>query len=569
MLNVLLHSGYLTCTTLLLASAIQLWQGRRRVRMRLHELEELRIRALNRQQRMIELSRLNAAHQFEVRWLMALADLENVPRQIFSLLEKSPGETPRPAWFINSAGDVLYCNAAARPFCESMVFSHQGLSRLQAGTDRLLFQLHHDYHLIPGMSEQQRSRLQLFPCDENLPEQMYLCLPATPAITGDEDIDQALLSRLCRQIPALPLDERHTSARVSENEFDLIRNMLTLRTLTDEEFESPRVMLEEFLSRLAELTGFERASVYRHGGGELSLLELLAAGGVSVSSDDDLAWADQERVWLKKQTSAAEEFSWKTIGIDNEPAASVELCTVLIAFDKLATGSQLPDRTCLILSSRKAVLHSKLKVELACWSAQFLPQSFRKAIQRIQTEERARRDCLTRLANRHTFDTELTRSLAFCNHQQLPCSLLMLDLDHFKSINDQHGHLVGDAVLQAVSATISRVVDQMRVADRLLAARYGGEEFAILLPEISLIGAQRIAEQIRHAIELQGYFSNGEQLEITASIGVACSLDHGSTPERLIQTADDALYTAKHAGRNCVRTSPGQSMLPAVQIGAP
>lgn len=568
MMDIFLQAGSLICSLLLTVSAVQLWRSRRRVKLRLSELEELSRSERIRQQRLVELSRVNAAQQFEVRWLTALAELQALPQQIYALLAEHADELRIGAWFVNTTGNVLHGNNASQRFTTCMAFSHQGLNRLQSRiTPRKLYH-QQDYYLIPGETTPDHTHFALFPCEETPHGRAFLCLTALPKITGDQKIDQALLARLCRQIPSVALTGASEERDVLLSEFDLIRDMLTLRTLTDEEFESPRVMLEEFLSRLAELTHFQRASVYRIDEDKPSTFELLASGGISVSPQDDLAWMDREVIWLKAPNPSPSSVIWLDPSDSKNTKANFPLASGLIVRDHTDAHDGSSDWTCLILSSRKPNLQSELKTELAKWSAQFLPQTFRKAMSRLQAEERARRDGLTRLANRQTFDSELSRSLSFCLAQQFPCSLLLLDLDHFKSINDEHGHPVGDAVLQAVAATISRIVDQMRVADRLLAARFGGEEFAVLLPEIPLAGAQRIAEQIRQAIESQGHPLQKGWLNLTTSVGVACSSLHGETAAELIQAADQALYAAKHRGRNTVCTA-GTKQLPSTAELAP
>jgi diguanylate cyclase (GGDEF)-like protein len=167
-------------------------------------------------------------------------------------------------------------------------------------------------------------------------------------------------------------------------------------------------------------------------------------------------------------------------------------------------------------------------------------------------EDRARRDALTQTANRHAFDAELEKLLRRCSQEAAPCSLLLLDVDHFKSINDQHGHLVGDAALKAIAQAVQQTVHHGRATDRPLVARYGGEEFAVLLPDLPLSAALRIAEEIRLAIErLRIPLARGE-LRVTASLGASASPEHGDQPQPLLHAADQALYAAKRAGRNRV-----------------
>lgn len=168
--------------------------------------------------------------------------------------------------------------------------------------------------------------------------------------------------------------------------------------------------------------------------------------------------------------------------------------------------------------------------------------------EQIAEEERLRRlsdtDDLTGLANRRKLMQRLDEEISLSNRHALPLSLMMLDLDHFKSINDTWGHLQGDQVLRDI-ADLCR--ETLREED--LVARLGGEEFALLLPLTAEVHCRQLAERLRLRIANRD-FGIGKG-RITASIGIA---EHriGDARETLIHRADDRLYAAKHAGRNRV-----------------
>ncbi len=156
-------------------------------------------------------------------------------------------------------------------------------------------------------------------------------------------------------------------------------------------------------------------------------------------------------------------------------------------------------------------------------------------------------DALTKLHNRRGFDYTIQKSIHTCNSKGTHFCLMLLDIDHFKTVNDTHGHLIGDKVLKAIAAQLQR---QMRGNDYL--ARYGGEEFAIILPRTPINGAFTAAENLRKSVgnlHLKQVKSGDKISNVSISIGVA-SYRKGETEEHLISRTDDALYRAKSGGRN-------------------
>jgi diguanylate cyclase len=160
-------------------------------------------------------------------------------------------------------------------------------------------------------------------------------------------------------------------------------------------------------------------------------------------------------------------------------------------------------------------------------------------------------DALTGLANRKKFDSTLRESIEEAKETGEPLSLLMLDLDHFKRFNDEHGHLIGDHVLRLLASVVGQCIK-----GRDTAARFGGEEFAVVLPSTALDNAKNVGNVIREAISKKAIVNRvtGQDLgKITLSIGAA-QYRSGEPLTELIERADAALYRAKHAGRNRVMT---------------
>ncbi|MFV0423420.1 GGDEF domain-containing protein [Oleidesulfovibrio sp.] len=168
-------------------------------------------------------------------------------------------------------------------------------------------------------------------------------------------------------------------------------------------------------------------------------------------------------------------------------------------------------------------------------------------------------DSLTSLYNKRHFQLRLSQEFARRKREKTTLCLIMLDLDHFKVVNDTLGHQAGDVVLMVVAATLRACV---RSGDVL--ARVGGEEFAVLVPREGLNGSVALAERIRASVEAQVIpVGGGRETQIRVSLGVACcdGLQGGGSPEALVEQADKALYKAKANGRNRVEIADGSACL--------
>ncbi|NBC11393.1 MAG: HDOD domain-containing protein [Planctomycetes bacterium] len=168
-----------------------------------------------------------------------------------------------------------------------------------------------------------------------------------------------------------------------------------------------------------------------------------------------------------------------------------------------------------------------------------------------QLREQVERDWLTGAYNRGKFNEAITEAYTHATQADEHLGLIFIDVDHFKSINDTHGHPVGDHVLISLANTL-----MTESPAEALVARYGGEEFAVILPAHDRKAAARAAELLRRRIEhVTIYARAGLELTVTASMGVASydSKQHFRKPEQLVAAADKAVYAAKESGRNCVR----------------
>ncbi len=156
-------------------------------------------------------------------------------------------------------------------------------------------------------------------------------------------------------------------------------------------------------------------------------------------------------------------------------------------------------------------------------------------------------DGLTQIYNKRYFVETLEREIGRAQRYRRHLSLIMFDIDHFKQINDTHGHLAGDHILRQLAATV-----KTRIRREDILARYGGEEFAIVLPEIDSANAVVFAEKVRALIERTVFEFEDVRIPLTVSVGVACLTPDLGAPEELVKLADEKLYVAKEQGRNRV-----------------
>jgi diguanylate cyclase (GGDEF)-like protein len=254
--------------------------------------------------------------------------------------------------------------------------------------------------------------------------------------------------------------------------------------------------------------------------------------------------------------SIADAF-WMRTGIDWLAWAPMVLA---ISFSSLYvdvfwnTGLELAD------SNRQlAQIRENLELEVARRTSELSSANTRLKDQLLKIhslqatlKEQAERDPLTGLYNRRTLMETLETDFNLARSTSQPVSLVMIDIDHFKRINDSFGHRAGDHVLQRIAEML---LNGTRQGDYL--CRYGGEEFVIVLPGAFLVQAQERAEELRAAIENLQVTPGPHPTHITISLGAAEFPRHGNTPDEVLHQADLALYAAKEAGRNRVSTPEG------------
>jgi diguanylate cyclase (GGDEF)-like protein len=202
-----------------------------------------------------------------------------------------------------------------------------------------------------------------------------------------------------------------------------------------------------------------------------------------------------------------------------------------------------------LLASIGALLCALLITPMVAWPLLRLLCELEDA--RAQLDVQATRDELTGVYNRRQFLVLADREFARCRRYDMSAALLMIDVDLFKQVNDAHGHLAGDLLLREIARAAG---DTLRQPD--LFGRFGGEEFAVFLPHADPLGALDAAERIRDRVATLSLEWKGRTVHTTVSVGVAAlDVSHDSLAA-LIHDADQALYAAKDAGRNCVRSVP-------------
>jgi len=199
----------------------------------------------------------------------------------------------------------------------------------------------------------------------------------------------------------------------------------------------------------------------------------------------------------------------------------------------------------LVISRRKkfTTLETTLLEALLCG----LVYPLRNGLLYQKALDAAHRDPLTGVNNRASMDESMEREINLAHRHGTNLSLITMDIDHFKKINDTYGHTVGDCVIKAIAEAATAAI---RSSDMVF--RFGGEEFVILLSNTDRAGATLLAERLRQKIEDTCIICDGAQLSATVSVGVTC-LEDKDTPTQLFSRADTALYQAKAAGRNCCK----------------
>lgn len=359
--------------------------------------------------------------------------------------------------------------------------------------------------------------------------------------------DQIELSRRLLGVVAPNLRQTLELERQA-SQLQCTREMLELRSITDTKFDQPNRMLERFLTRLGQMLSAERVGLYLLSRDGSHAPKATVRCGIQLQPGVMEAWLDFEDRLANFSVDAG-----CLLAYDVRQLQQIEIHSLIgsaISAPLITNGAVIGT---ICMTRRCADRPSAAQRQLIAWSAETLSHTIHRVLSIVAIEKQARLDGLTQLANRRTFDTQLDAEISrLRDGSQVEFSLLLLDIDRFKSINDTYGHQAGDEVLRCTAQLLREHQSQMRADEGALLARYGGEEMAILLPGVGVNGACRIAESIRQTVEKQTVRCNGAAIRVTVSIGVATCPLHAHTSEEALAVADAGLYQAKSSGRNRV-----------------
>lgn len=356
-----------------------------------------------------------------------------------------------------------------------------------------------------------------------------------------------LVNRLMLSIADTFRQSQNRELHVSQ--LKLSKDMLALRAVQDGNYDSPLEMLEEFVTKLSKLVAADGGALFLTAHQPSATVRPLVYSIPHLPASDHASWKKcHSRLAIAGQSKTEQVYDTtdlKKIGVATHIQSAVHIPLVQ---SESTIGS-------LCVSKTHEEPFSEADMELIEWSADYLSNTILRVLNQVAVERQAKIDGLTQLSNRREFDNRLPRELQSTLATKRHCSLMLCDLDRFKSINDTFGHQAGDRVLKSSADVVSGCLQGYQLPDQPLIARYGGEEIAIILPGVDDSRALAIGESIRSSIETMEFEFDGKDVQVTISIGISTSPQHGTTADELVAQADAALYRAKESGRNRVAAS--------------
>lgn len=355
------------------------------------------------------------------------------------------------------------------------------------------------------------------------------------------ELAKRLVSSISRNLLQLQSFQRQQDELRATNE------RMTLRSIADRNFESPAEMMNEFLTALLKMVKTDRIAFFLSQPEAEANRTALCRCGIDLQPGARVRWQlhEQRIVEVSSGNSSVQEY-------DRRQLAQVGVGTLVGRAIVVPVQREQATTAHICCTRSRAETFARSERELLSWAAAHLAEAIQRWLSFVHVERQAKRDGLTDLANRREFDERIANELQRAASDGSRCSLLLFDLDHFKSVNDNHGHQAGDYVLKKCARVVNDSLEKTRDTDRVLVARYGGEEIAVLLPNLPEPGAARIAESIRGAIEQTRFTFNDAEIPVTISAGVATAVGDSLSVTELIGATDAALYASKELGRNRV-----------------
>jgi two-component system, cell cycle response regulator len=336
------------------------------------------------------------------------------------------------------------------------------------------------------------------------------------------------------------------------NERELRRRRIDLEVLAEmanelEKANGPGRVAQVLVDKLGETFGFPRAVLI---GGRETALRVLGRRGVRSATHGAAAGNEVIRdAWERKTTLLVKR---------PDPSTNRGLLQLLPEAENLVIVPLLAEGRPIgvLVAEQPAERGARIEQRVLAMVEQFAAHAalaLANAWLLVRMQRIAGTDGLTAVANRRTFDAVLAREVERAAGRGHPLSVVMVDIDHFKRLNDTYGHQAGDEALRAIAAVLARVC-----RDNETLARYGGEEFAIILPFTESAAASVVAERLRRAVT-----QAATVVPVTASFGIATMPDHGRGAIELLQAADAALYRSKQLGRDRVTVAFDQPPVPS------
>jgi two-component system cell cycle response regulator len=363
------------------------------------------------------------------------------------------------------------------------------------------------------------------------------------------------------RVSELNAEVRSLQARLNELTDEVSRNDTLLRKTQERELELLRSgslaqLLERLIHGLRNSYQLEAVTLILHDPNH-EIRHLLAGDGFLLEELAEVQFVDMLAAIAPRLGDLERPWLGPFRMLDHELLVPKARQNGSLALIPLRRGSQL-DGLLVFSSVDRFRFNRELATDFLAHLGVVSAICLENAVNRARLVRSGLTDFLTGFHNRRYLHARLCEELARAQRNHQPIACLMIDVDHFKRINDEYGHLAGDAVLREVA---QRIDDEMRLSDT--GARFGGDEFAIVLPHGSVSDGERVASRVLEAVRSEAIAVGSQQAEmVTLSIGVAAacpdansSRDFNELAEKLISEADAALYRAKSAGRNRVEVS--------------